>query len=113
MIDHYATGKMTIEGKTHHNDLKIINGKVKGNWWRKEGHRLRLEDIEDILSAKPSILVIGMGYAGHMKIPSSLKRELEQKNIRLYAENTNDAVKMFNHLFSQNKAVAGAFHLTC
>ncbi len=113
MIDDYSTGKMTVQGKSHHNDLKIINGKVKGNWWRKEGHRLRAEDIEDILSAKPAILVVGMGYAGHMKVTSSLKKELAQRNIHLYAENTRDAVKTFNHLFSKNKEVAGAFHLTC
>ena len=113
MIDDYSTGKMTVQGKTHHNDLKIINGEVKGDWWRKNGHRLGTEDIEDILSAQPDILVVGMGYAGNMSISSSVKKELEQRNIQLFAENTRDAVKTFNHLYSKNKEIAGAFHLTC
>jgi hypothetical protein len=52
MIEHYARGSyMTVDGNKYHQDLKIIGGQVKGNWWRKQGHRLDTEDISDILSA--------------------------------------------------------------
>ena len=57
MIDQYTTGShMTVDGTTYHQDLKIIHDEVKGTWWRKEGHRLDIDDIQDILSAEPEVL---------------------------------------------------------
>jgi len=114
MIEQYTTGShMTVQGTKYYQDLKIIHGQVKGNWWRKEGHRLDAADISDILSAKPDILVIGTGYAGNMRVPESLLTAMEGEHIEVIAERTSDATKTFNRLFTQGKDVAGAFHLTC
>ena len=114
MIEQYTTGShMTVQGTKYYQDLKIIHGQVKGNWWRKEGHRLAAADISDILSAKPGVLVIGTGYAGNMRVPESLRTVIEGQDIKVIAERTSDAVKTFNRLFNQGKDVAGAFHLTC
>ena len=114
MIDHYATGShMKIDGKNYHQDLKIIGGQVKGNWWRIQGHRLDTEDIADILSAKPEMLVIGTGYAGNMRIPSSVRSAIENQNISVIADETAKATIIFNRLYNEGKDVAGAFHLTC
>lgn len=113
MIENYRTGMMIVEGKTHRKDLKIVRGEVKGEWWRKQGHRLSLEDIKDIFEAKPEILVVGDGYASNMRVPDSVKKVLKDRNIELKIENTHDAVKTFNSLLTQKKDVAGAFHLTC
>ena len=114
MINQYTTGShMTVDGTKHHHDLKIINGEVKGNWWRREGHRLDIDDIQDILSAKPEVLVIGTGYAGNMRIPDSVRQTLEDHHIKFIAAITADATKTFNRLEAEGKDVAGAFHLTC
>jgi hypothetical protein len=114
MIEQYTTGShMTVQGTKYYQDLKIIQGQVKGNWWRKEGHRLAAEDIADILSVKPEILVVGTGYAGEMQVPMSLRTSIEGQDIEVIAERTSDAVEIFNRLFNQGKDVAGAFHLTC
>jgi hypothetical protein len=114
MIAQYTTGShMTVQGKKYHKDLKIIDGLVKGNWWRKDGHRLDAADISDILSAKPDVLVIGTGYAGRMHVPAALRTDIERQDIRVIAETTAEATKTFNRLFNQGKDVAGAFHLTC
>ena len=46
MIERYATGSfMTVQGTKYHQDLKIIRGQVKNNWWRKQGNRLDKDDI--------------------------------------------------------------------
>ena len=114
MIAQYTTGShMTVQGTKYHKDLKIIHGQVKGNWWRKEGHRLDAADISDILSAKPDVLVIGTGYAGRMRVPASLRTTMQDEHIEVIAERTANATKTFNRLFNQGKDVAGAFHLTC
>ena len=111
MIEQYTTGShMAVQGTKYYQDLKIIDGQVKGNWWRKEGHRLDAADISDILSAKPDVLVIGTGYAGGMHVPGSLRTAIEGQDIRVIAERTVEATKTFNRLFNQGKDVTGAFH---
>ena len=114
MIDQYTTGShMTVKGTTYRQDLKIIHGEVKGNWWRREGHCLDVGDIQDILVAGPEILVIGTGYAGNMRVPGSVRQTIEDRHIKIIAERTAEATKTFNQLEAEGKNVAGAFHLTC
>jgi hypothetical protein len=114
MIEHYSTGSyMMVGGTKYYRDLKIIQGRVKDNWWRKEGHRVDDEDIRDILSAKPKVLVIGTGYAGNMRVPQTLFTKLEAENIKVIVKRTSEATKTFNSLFDRGNDVAGAFHLTC
>ena len=114
MIEQYTTGShMTVQGTKYYQDLKILHGQVKGNWWRKKGHRLDAADISDILSAKPDVLVIGTGYAGSLHVPVSLRTAIEGQEIEVIAKRTSEATETFNRLFAQGKKVAGAFHLTC
>lgn len=114
MVEEYSPGRhITVRGVRYSHDLKIIQGRVKDNWWRREGHRLSDEDIDDILAAEPRILVIGTGYAENMLVPESLRTTIEGRGIKIIAENTSEAVKTFNRLFAGGDDVAGAFHLTC
>ncbi len=114
MIDQYITGShMTVKGTTYRKDLKIIRGEVIENWWRQEGHRLAADDIDDILIARPNILVIGTGYAGNMRVPDAVRQTLENHEIKVIAQATADATITFNRLAAEDQDVAGAFHLTC
>ena len=113
MIEEYSMGRMKVCGKTHRRDLKIIGGRVKEDWWREQGHRLSMEDIRDILDASPDILVVGAGYASGMRVSGTVLRALKAEKIEVRVENTYDAVEIFNALKSENRNVAGAFHLTC
>ena len=114
MIEHYQEGSyVKIKGAQYYNDLKIIDGQVKGRWWRSQGHRLQIEDIFDVLAAKPEIFVIGTGYAGHMRVPDEVRSAIEHKNIGVITADTAQAVETFNRLYAAGKDVAGAFHLTC
>lgn len=114
MIDQYTTGShISVKGTKYRKDLKIIHGEVIENWWRQEGHRLAAGDIDDILTARPQILVIGTGYAGNMRVPDAVRQVLENHQIKVIAQTTADATTTFNHLTAEGKDVAGAFHLTC
>ena len=114
VIEEYATGMyMKVNDEVHRNDLKIIDGRVKGDWWRKEGHRLDTGDIQDVLSAEPDTLVIGTGYAGNMQVSEAVRSALADRDIRTVAQNTRDAVDTFNELQADGEKVAGVFHLTC
>lgn len=113
MIDGYRFGSMDIAGTTYQADLKIIGPQVIPHWWRKEGHKVYVEDILDILNAQPSVLVIGRGSPGLMKPSNEVRRVCQVKGIELIDEPTEEAVRIFNDLVKAGKKVAGAFHLTC
>jgi len=113
MIEQYTSGRIIVNNKTYHRDLKIIHGQVIDNWWRKTGHRVDVSDMKDVLDASPDIIVIGTGYAENMRVSKELTSETRHRDIKLIAENTNKAVQTFNDLFSKGKNVSGAFHLTC
>ncbi len=113
MIEDYQFGEIVVEGKGYRKDLKIINKKVYPNWWRKEGHLLQPEDLEDVWEAKPEVLVVGTGAYGVMKVDERTKKRAEELGIKLEAYPTKEAVERFNKLIRKGKKVAGAFHLTC
>jgi len=113
MIEKYTSGRIIINNKTYHQDLKIIQGRVVDNWWRKTGHLVDVNDMDDVLNASPDIIVIGTGYAENMRVSEDLTSEIRQRDIKLVAEDTYKAVQTFNDLFSKGKNVSGAFHLTC
>ncbi len=114
-IDSYSFGRITVDGKNYTNDIKIINGRLVSNWWRKEGHFLQLEDIEDILSAEPEVLIIGTGAAGVMRVDSRLLHEVEKRNIKAHVLKSAEAVRLFNDLSKKlgPEKVSLAIHLTC
>ncbi len=112
MIESYSFGSMVIDGKEYTNDLIIYPERIKSPWWRREGHRLDVEDIKEILEAKPEVLVVGTGASGLVEIPEETERYIRGKGIRLIAQGTKEAYKTFNAL-SKSKKVIGAFHLTC
>jgi len=114
MIQQYREGSfLKIDDTQYHSDLKIIDGQVKARWWRDQGHRLQTGDIDDILAAKPKILVIGTGYAGNLRVPDEVRSAIENRGIEVIAEKTAGATEIFNRLQAEGKDVAGAFHLTC
>ena len=113
MIEDYGFGSMTVKGENHRNDLKIVDNEIVGNWWRREGHALYAEDIDDILYSPVDVLVVGTGAYGHMRVTDEAAKAIKGQGIALVAVPTKEAVTIFNTLHGQGKKVAGAFHLTC
>ncbi len=113
MIEEYSFGRIVVDGKTYTQDLIIFPDRVKSGWWRREGHSLCLEDLEEVLKDPPEILVVGTGYAGLMRVPRDVKERLEEMGIRVVVERTGKAYKTFNKLLSEGRKVVAALHLTC
>ncbi len=113
MIDDYSFGRIVIDGKTFTSDVIIYGERVDASWWRKEGHRLDPEDIADVLSARPDILIIGTGYAGVMTVPKKTREKIASCGIEFKVERTGKAVDLFNALQAEKKRVIAALHITC
>jgi hypothetical protein len=68
MIDNYSFGSITIDGRTYDADVLVYPERIDNRWWRKEGHRLQLADLQGVLETNPSALVVGTGYFGRMYV---------------------------------------------
>lgn len=112
-IQHYSFGKIIVDGKKYSSDLILFPDKIKENWWRKEGHKLHLEDLVDVIEYKPEILIVGTGAFGVMKVPENVIKKLEKRGIRVIIKRTKDACNEFNKLIDADKKVVAALHLTC
>ena len=112
-ISHYTFGNIDIDGKCYHSDVIITLNSVKDNWWRKDGHTLAIEDLADVIASDPQVVIIGTGYYGQMKVPTSTQEHLQKKGIRLEIARTEDAVKLFNQLTKDYTRIVAALHLTC
>ena len=113
MIDSYTFGKITINGIAYTSDVVIHHDHVKGEWWRKSGHFLNIDDIKDFIEKdRPHTLIVGTGKYGRLKINPETKDYLEDLGIELIALNTDDACETFNRIYKKGKVI-GALHLSC
>lgn len=112
-IDSYKFGEIVIDGVTYNSDVIIVSGAVRPNWWRKQGHSLCVQDLEAVIVAKPSVLVIGCGASGIMKVPDQTRQALREQNVPFETLHTHQAVHRFNQLSAEGADVAAALHLTC
>jgi len=111
-IDGYEFGKIRIDGKSYTSDVIIYGDKIDGSWRREEGHMLAVNDILNIVSSKPDILIIGTGADGCMIVPEGVKKEIGSKGIKLMVKKTAEACEEYNKLKSSASVIA-ALHLTC
>ncbi|MBN2345871.1 MAG: hypothetical protein JXO51_05730 [Candidatus Aminicenantes bacterium] len=111
-IDSYAFGRMVVDGREYTKDLILYPDHVDPTWWREEGHRLSLRDLEGALAANPDVLVVGTGFFGAMQVPDEVRRAVAAHGIDLRAARSAEAVDLLRSLSGDRKVVA-AFHLTC
>jgi hypothetical protein len=112
MIDSYSFGSITVNGRRYTADVIIYPERVNSSWWRREGHNLCMEDLQEVLRYQPEVLVIGQGKPGLMAVGADLIDQLNQRGIEVHAAATAKAVKLYNQL-SPGKKVVAALHLTC
>lgn len=111
-IQHYSFGRITIDGKTYTSDVIIYPDRVNSLWWRKEGHFLQMDDLREVLDARPEVIIIGTGYSGIMKVSEDVISKLKSLKIDVHVARTTDAVNLFNELSGKRKTIA-CLHLTC
>jgi hypothetical protein len=112
-IKSYEFGRIEINSTVYTNDVIIYDEHVNSSWWRKEGHYLQMEDIEEILKEKPDVIIIGTGKFDTMKVSSNVKEELDSRGIEAIYTSTDEACKRHNEISGSSKKIVTALHLTC
>ncbi len=113
MIESFAFGFIVINGKKYTSDLVIYPDRhVEDLWWRKNGHRLSVGDIDKLIKSDPEVIIAGSGVSGLMKPERQLEKLLNQKGIKFILQPNQGAIEAYNNLLSKNR-VGACFHLTC
>ena len=112
IIDSYQFGQIVISGRQYTSDVVIFPDSVTDNWWRKTGHQLCLDDIAEVLTENPEVLVVGTGSSGLVKVLPEVRQVADARGIELIVEATDKACHTCNQLCRSQKVVA-ALHLTC
>ncbi|MDD3627339.1 MAG: MTH938/NDUFAF3 family protein [bacterium] len=112
-IKAYSFGKIKIDDTEYNSDIIILKDTVISNWWRKEGHKLFISDIEKIFNEEdPEILIIGTGAYGVLTVEKETIDFLNNKGIEFKILKTGAAVDYYNQ-HSEEKLIFAALHLTC
>ena len=112
IIDSYQFGEIVINGRQYSSDVIIFPDSVRNNWWRKISHQLCLDDIAEVLTENPEVLVVGTGSSGLVKVLPEVRQVVDARGIELIVEATDKACHTYNQLCRSRRAVA-ALHLTC
>lgn len=110
-ISEYRFGHIVVDDEEHERDVIVLPDRVIGEWWRKEGHSLVVEDLEEVLDELPPRLIVGTGAHGQMHPDPAALEALARRGIEVEVIDTRQAVERFN--ISDTGATAAALHLTC
>lgn len=110
-IREYRFGHVVVDGETHTRDVIVLPARVVGDWWRKEGHGLVLEDLRDVVDELPERLVVGCGADSRMRPDPTTLETLRRRGIEVEVLPTPEAVRRF--VECDPERTAAALHLTC
>jgi len=111
-VDSYRFGQIEVDGDVYGSDLILLPDRVIPDWWREQGHELRVTDLDPVLAAEPQVLVVGTGAHGAMRVPPGTRQALQALGVEVRAAATGEACDIYNSL-RERRRTAGAFHLTC
>lgn len=112
-IGSYSFGEVVIDGKKYTDDVMVFPDYVKDGWWRKEGHSVCMDDVQEVLEHDPDIFIVGTGSSGRVSVPEDFREELESRGIEVRKMKTAKAKEVFNRLVKEGKDVVAGLHLTC
>jgi hypothetical protein len=110
-IEGYRFGQLVVDGEEQTRDVIVLPDRVVPNWWRADGHRLVLADLEDVLEELPEHLVVGTGAYGQMRPDPAVIEQLRERGVEVEALKTDEAVRRYGEL--DPRRAAAALHLTC
>jgi hypothetical protein len=110
-LEDYSFGRIVVDGEEHTRDLIVLPGRVVPGWWRRDGHSLALEDLDEVEGELPERLILGCGAHGQLRPDPAVIEELRRRGVEVEALHTDEAVRRYGE--SDEGRTAAALHLTC
>lgn len=89
----------------------VLPDRVVTDWWRREGHSLAMDDLDEVLDELPERLILGVGVYGRLHPDPAVIAELERRGTAVECLRTDEAVRRYAEL--DERRTAAALHLTC
>jgi hypothetical protein len=113
-LSDYRFGRIKVDGSEHTRDLIVLPDRVVADWWRRDGHSLVMEDLDEVADELPARLIVGCGHDGRLRPDPGVAEALARRGVEMEPLRTAEAVRRYNELAATNPAaVAAALHLTC
>jgi hypothetical protein len=110
-------GKMEIEGVGVERDFKLWpGGGCPWDWSETGTHHspgIQVADMDELITNGSEALVFGRGMDLRLGLSQEAVDHLKSLHLEYYFEETNAAVKQYNRLVEEGRAVGGLFHSTC
>jgi hypothetical protein len=110
-LEGYSFGRIVVDGEEQTRDLIVMPDRVVTNWWRREGHSLAVEDLNEVEGELPETLILGTGAYGRLRPSRAVLDALARRGIQVEALPTDEAVRRYGEL--DGRRTAAALHLTC
>ncbi len=107
-IDAYGNGGFRFADMSHRGSLLCLPSGIHG-WELQEGDPLTVEALERVFAEANDIEVLLIGTGKNLKlIPTGLKAALKARGISSDPMSTGAAVRTFNIMLAESRAVAAA-----
>jgi hypothetical protein len=110
-IEEYRFGRIVVDGEEQTRDVIVLPDRIVTNWWREDGHKLVMSDLDDVLDELPGHLLVGTGAYGQLVPEPETLEQLRERGIEVEALPTAEAVRRYGEL--DQRRTAAALHLTC
>ncbi len=110
-IEEYRFGRIVVDGDEQTRDVIVLPDRIVRNWWRADGHKLVMSDLDDVLEELPEHLLVGTGAYGQLRPEPETLEQLRERGIEVEALPTAEAVRRYGEL--DPRRTAAALHLTC
>jgi hypothetical protein len=116
-ITHISWGNMEVDGLGKGRDFKLYpGGGREWDWAETNTHHvpgIQPADVQELLDKGCEVVVLSRGMQLVLQTCPETLQTLQDKNIRVYVEETKAAVKIYNQLAEKHELVGGLFHSTC
>lgn len=107
-IDAYGNGGFRFADMSHRGSILCLPSGIHG-WDMKEGDALTVVSLEQVLAEASDIEVLLVGFGANLRpIPADVKAALKAKGISSDPMSTGAAVRTFNIMLAESRAVAVA-----
>jgi hypothetical protein len=110
-IERYRFGHVVVDGEEQRRDGIVLLDRVLTHWWRGEGHRLSLADLNEVIDELSERRLVGTGAYVQMRPDPEAVQELRRPGVEVEALPTDKTIRRHGEL--DPRRTAAALHLTC
>jgi hypothetical protein len=114
----FSWGRLVVEGfGQEFKDAKLYPGGARDWDWSETGTRhvpgIQPLDVQELIDNSAAAVVLSKGVHERLQTCPETLNLLDEHNIRTFVLQTEEAIKKYNELVSENVRVGALIHSTC